>query len=251
MTEIAVIGKLTGLVWSKVRGLVFERAAKHRQKVFVESLTETLREELFYDASEDAAEALLDKMLAKKELEEAVHDSFRRVALSRSRELGPRITGYMLGNILAESRAASVDEQRWADASENLYDDELRDFVQSFDQWTMAAEDKKPGFFLNGFGLSSQIHSDSMDDSRQGQMDTSSLLPGSKSWQRKLASLGIIYERILDQRVRYEADLERHVDEPGSTRTVTWSLVIPDNSRPFVELIKRAIAAETIRRESG
>lgn len=84
--------------------------------------------------------------------------------------------------------------------------------------------------------------------SRQGQMDTSSLLPGSESWQRKLASLGMIYEQILDQRVRYGVDSARHVDEPGSTRTVTWSLVIPDDTRPFVDMIKRAIAAEAIRR---
>ena len=240
-------GKLAGILVSRFRTLALERLSKYRQEAFVETLSDRFRDELFHGESEEAVERLLDDMLKKEALAEAVFDAFRRVSLSRSREIGPRIIGYLTAGILAEDRLATEDEERWFDAAESMSDFELLTLVQTFEDWNEQADQGQIDFRSDNLGVGMEVDHQAMDDSRQGRIESSGLTGGMDPWMRKLAVLGLVYERTLDQRKRYEADTDRGIDEPFSQRTMTWWLVISKEVVPLIELIKRADTAKKAR----
>ena len=87
-------GKLVDRVSRSFRTNVIERWSKRRANNFFQQFCREVEIELAGGRSEEL-ETLLDKMLQDEHSTELLFDAYRRVSLSRSKAIGPRVIGIL------------------------------------------------------------------------------------------------------------------------------------------------------------
>lgn len=60
------------------------------------------------------------------------------------------------------------------------------------------------------------------------------------TWGRKLKSYGIIKDDVQERLFNYPEDSERHIDEPGTIREISWWISVPAEYFKLVNLVCRA-----------
>jgi hypothetical protein len=120
-----------GAAMQYFKSSVVERWSVYRAQKFFEVFLEEVRKES--DSRFDSADLndMLRNVAPTDMQSSALFDAYRRVALSASKEIGPRIIGMLTAVIVLEDRQATNDEELIFQAAEVLND---RDF-DDLDKW--------------------------------------------------------------------------------------------------------------------
>lgn len=223
-------GSLLSLVKKQFAATVIERWSTYRAERFLESLVTEVERELLIGDTSDKLVDRLDRILRDDRTSEALFDAYRRVALSRSRDYGPRIIAILTAQLIAQQRRATVVEERLFDVAENLNDSELVDFVDFLEGHLKRATADDDDVSLDDAGLRVEAGSDEKDSNWPSLgLDRSPLDLDDwfGPWAIKLRNLGVFREVIKEESWHYDVDPERHVDEPGTATKVTWSILVP------------------------
>lgn len=234
-------GKAIDRLAHRFREGVIQRWSRRRAEEFFAAFVKQVVADrnLLDDAN---VELSLDRILSDETSSEVLFDAYRRVALSRSRKLGPRIVGLLTAKVVGETRTATEDEEAIFSVAEVLNDDELRAFVVFFhEERAKVSRDHvgtEPSVVEHKDGLEISLGREQFDsnwrrdDARStGPVDLRAYYG---SWASRLQALGVLMADTREREFSYEPDSERHIDVPGTVREVSWWLLLP---RPFFELV--------------
>lgn len=121
-------GKLLDAVGVGFRTNVIERWSRHRAEQFFRTFCEEVARRDQPESEQDLHQSL-NQILEDEECSEVLFDAYRRVAMSRSKSVGPRIVALLTAEIVGERRTATDDEDVLFAAAEQLTDDDLDQFV--------------------------------------------------------------------------------------------------------------------------
>jgi hypothetical protein len=237
-------GKLIDRFSRSFRTNVIERWATRRANNFFQQFCREVEIELAGGRSEEL-ETLLDKMLQDEHSSELLFDAYRRVSLSRSKAIGPRVTGIITAKLAIEQRDPTGAEESMLDAAEQLFDVELIEFASFIRNYRRLATNEKPDEVnLSDRGiLRIKWNSEKLDSNWDRDFDVSlgplNLRESCGSWAKKLESLGIIQTDVTEKKWDYQEDGERHIDQDGSVREVTWWIITCDTYFVFADMIDR------------
>jgi hypothetical protein len=184
-------------------------------------------------------------MLQDEHSSELLFDAYRRVSLSRSKAIGPRVTGIITAKLAIEQRDPTGAEESMLDAAEQLFDVELIEFASFIRNYRRLATNEKPDEVnLSDRGiLRIKWNSEKLDSNWDRDFDVSlgplNLRESCGSWAKKLESLGIIQTDVTEKKWDYQEDGERHIDQDGSVREVTWWIITCDTYFVFADMIDR------------
>lgn len=177
---------------------------------------------------------------------EILFDAYRSVCLSRSKDIGPRIIALVVAEVTLEERSLTEDEERMLLAAENLSDTELAEFYE-FTQEQRSGEIKQDcndRIYRNG-SLRIKWCAEQFDSGWPKTSETPiaplNLATQLGSWAEKLSRLGLLIDDLTEKRWDYQEDGERHIDEPGSVREISWWIEIPVEGFRLAELIKKIL----------
>ena len=237
-------GKLIDRVTASFRVNVIERWSKRRAQHFFDEFCREVELEAAGERSEKL-EPLLDQMLEDEHATELLFDAYRRVSLSRSKTIGPRVIGILTARLALENREPTGAEESMMDSAEQLYDDELIEyasFIRSYRQ--RAGDDKQKDVTLCDRGiLRIQWNCEQIDSNWHREFNVSlaplNLDESCGSWATKMESLGMIQTDLTERKWDYREDSERHIDEDGSVREISWWIITWDTYFSFADLIDR------------
>ena len=245
-----VAGKLIDRVSASFRTHVIERWSKRRARSYFEQFCDEVSLELSGTKS-DSLEELLEKMLDDEVCSELLFDSYRRVCLSRSKALGPKVIGILSAQLAIERREPTGVEEAILDACEQLTDKELLDFAQFIDEQRQRADcSAHKGVSISDQGFLQIEWSKEQIDSNWHREVNISLAPLNLdeclgSWAVKLCHLGVLSSDVKEHKWDYREDSDQHIDEPGSVREISWWIYVSTDFWRFVELIKRVAPVST------
>jgi hypothetical protein len=236
-------GKLLDKFGSSFRAHVIDRWSRRRaEEFFNQFCSEVLRQE---DAPPDELDKALTRILEDEVCSEVLFEAYRRVALSKSKSLGPRIIALLTAELVAQGRIAGDAEDTIFSAAENLTDDELLAFAE-FVHEEQAKSASSPD--TNGLGLRIKWATEQFDSNwpHRGTISTAPLNLDEclGRWAGKMKNYGIIKDDVQERQYDYKVDSERHIDEPGTIREITWWIDVPADYLKLVELIYRARGGE-------
>ena len=230
--------KLLDKLGSSFRTQVVERWSRRRAEAFFDQFCSEVARS--HEAASDGLDAALTKIIEDDTCSEVLFDAYRRVALSKSRELGPRVIGLLTAELVGSKRVADDIEDSMFLAAENLTDDELLAFV-GFVRKKLAT---LPATQKTDHGLRIQWGEEQFDSNwrREDGVSTAPLDLDEclGRWASKLKSYGIVSDDMREREFAYSADSEAHVDQDGSVREITWWIQVPPVYFKLVELIERA-----------
>jgi hypothetical protein len=238
-------GKLVEHAEGAVRKHVIERWTRYRANQFFEAFCEAF---LDLGVSDDDLAARLDELLCDEVRSQVVFDAYRAVCLSKSRALGPRIIALLTAELVVAGRPASIDDEAIFAAAEELSDSELeeaRDAVLQV-QAHVARGSTDTVKVVRGSlheRLEQQVTSDTSRSSEHCDavsIASADLAVSVGVWAAKLQRHGLVATDVKERKWRYDADSERHVDEPGIAREITWFVTYSSTCVRLVEYIKRA-----------
>lgn len=239
-----ISGKALDRIGDLFRVHVIERWSRYRAGQFLEQLCiEVQREENGWKSQ--SLTGLIDIILDDAIATEVLFDAYRRVTLSRSKTLGPRVIAILTARILAEERTADSNEEVMMDAVESLYDDELKEFasfVHGYMQDAIDPKKKDVSFAKNG-EIRIGWHREQIDSNWRHDAETSvtplNLNEAVGAWAKKVEAAGIFSTEITERHWDYKEDSERHIDQDGSIREFKWSIVIHKEYLELADLITR------------
>ncbi|MGA2253347.1 MAG: hypothetical protein ABSG53_01690 [Thermoguttaceae bacterium] len=189
--------KALGRFCSLFKTNVIDRWSKRRAEEFDQTFCAQVGEN---HATEDLNDAL-DQIINDEAKSEALFDAYRRVALSASPTIGPRIIALITAKLVADGRWASSTEERLLAAAELLSDAEFVEAKDWFDRYVRKLDRPKGTFFYDS-GTAEDVASVDLWD-------------GWGAWAAKLGQLGFITHSI-----RIIANREDHGElEPARLAT--------------------------------
>jgi hypothetical protein len=225
---------------------VVERWSKHRAKVFFNEFKRVVQESSSEVPSSQLVEKL-DVLIKNEKNSEILFDAYHSVCLSRSKDIGPRIIALVVAEVILEERFLAEDEERILLAAENLSDNELTEFYEFSQEKQQSAVNKHDGDYIlcsNG-SLRIKWCTEQFDSNlpKVGEIAIAPLNLATHigSWAEKLSRYGLLIDDLTEKRWDYEEDGERHIDEPGSVREVTWWIEIPKEGFKLAELTKKIL----------
>jgi hypothetical protein len=234
--------KVLDRLGSTFRTHVIERWSRRRAEVFFDQFCAEVAQSKQV-SKPDTIESALTKIIEDEVCSEVLFDAYRRVALTRSKELGPRIIALLTAELVMAKRIADEIEDSMFLAAENLTDDELLAFV-GFVRKELA---KLPSTEKPDHGLRIQWGKEQFDSNwrRESGVSTAPLDLDEclGRWATKLKSYGIISDDMREREFTYSADPEAHVDQDGYVREITWWIHVAPVYVKFVELIERAASS--------
>ena len=136
----------TEKVYSLFRTNVIERWSKRRADHFVQSFCEVVLE----GSNEDQITDLLDEIMSNEHKSAALFDAYRRVSLSASPQIGPRIIAMVTAGIVLDERGANTEEERLLSLAECMTDDEFAEAKDWFDRYVQKKSESVGGFLDAG-----------------------------------------------------------------------------------------------------
>ncbi|WP_321817802.1 MULTISPECIES: hypothetical protein [unclassified Paraburkholderia] len=239
----AAVSKVQAFVKQKV----IERWSRYRAERFFESFLDEVAKQADDRYQSASLDDLLDRLDAEDESTSTLFDAYRRVCLSASRDVGPRIIGLLTAVVVLENRSATGGEERMFQAAELLTDADFAELVE----YTRAKQEKlstEQGEQFAQHGYVSYVVDERVDEVKTTQGHFASVSPPNLGevlgiWGLRLNALCLIYE---DRRERFRienADSERYRDEDMHVRTITDYVVTTREYHRLVALAERAIAS--------
>jgi hypothetical protein len=169
--------KVLGKVCSLFKTNVIERWSRKRADEFVRTFCDAVSK------GRDTEEALqlLNEIMADEAKSAALFDAYRRVALSSSPTIGPRIIALVTAKIVSQNRDASPDEERILSVSELLNDAEFGEAKDWFERYVCKLP--QPGTHFQDLGHEEDVASTDLWD-------------GWGAWAAKLGQFGFIQQSI-------------------------------------------------------
>jgi len=238
-------GKVLDYVVSQFHARVIERWSRRRAETFFEEFCREVELELLGRES-DRLDALLDHMLNDDLCSGVLFDAYRRVCLSRSKEMGPRIIAILTAQLVCQDRMADDVEDNMLWAAENLADNQLLEFAHFVREHKARAEGKTRGdaSFDDQGNLRVEWYKEQFDSNWRGRTSVSvgplDLAACLGKWAAELKARGIVTDDVKERQWDYREDSERHIDEPGTIRELSWWICVPKAYFRLAEIIERA-----------
>jgi hypothetical protein len=238
-----------GLAGKKIAGDFIKQMGKgaigywtdYRAKGFVDGFVTAVGE----GRTEAELAPLLTGIIKNKRQSELLFEGYRHVALSKSREVGPRAVGLLTAQIIHRATHSTNYEESWFLVFESLSDTELllaADFLADVFAKSRVPENKE--ITLKGNDLIIEWAEDK--SSRNEGMDVSPLdfYESIGSWAGKLNNLGILRTRLTDLVTSYSDSMQGTSlsGELMTTRKVTWWIDTNIEHEKLAKLIKQAKA---------
>lgn len=236
-------GKLTELVESTIRANVIERWGRHRARQFFEAFCEAVTDE---KTSEADLQQRLDDLLSDDRRSEVLFDAYRSVCLTRSKTLGPRVIALLTAELVMGESVADDGESAIFGAAEELSDSELIEFSEFAMQHHMRAKEntKDSCSLTDAGGVRIQWGEETFDSNWHREIEVSlaplDLANDFGTWAPKLKRHGLLSDDVKERQWDYKEDGERHIDEDGTARQVSWWLCLSSSAIRFAELIQKA-----------
>ncbi|RIL06406.1 MAG: hypothetical protein DCC71_06765 [Proteobacteria bacterium] len=228
------VAKIADKLIEDFAGSVVERWSRYRARRFINALASGIAQGAIGEAE---VRERIDKTLADEKKSEALFEAYRRVCLAASRDVGPRVIGFLMAKLLAEGRTASDHEERLMMAAETLTDGEFQAFVGFLHKLNAADSDPK----TRDSTIWIEQHWETVDDSglSRGGIDLAplNLADSHGTWALKLAAAGILAQQVRQTHHPYHADSDRHIDEDGVTIKYTWYVGADRAFAGFLDLL--------------
>ena len=239
-SEIAsfIVGKLGDRALDLFRHHVIERWGRCRAQVFIHAFASAVIDPTV------PIEQIRDELtliLSDEKKSEVLFDSYRAVCLSRSKILGPRAIGLLTARVIAENRIASGVEENWFEVYESFSDMELNATQDFFDDaFSKGRSGTNKEYKLKLRTL--EIDWTSEDSNFKGNVDRTplNLHEALGPWAAKLEHLGLLASSMHEEVWDYRVDSERHIDEPGTARRITYRLTLNRYDEEYAALIRKA-----------
>ncbi len=239
-----VAGKLLDSVSAKFKTNVIERWTKRRAQGFFDEFCREVEIKLTGNESGKLDE-ILSHILEDETCSETLFDAYRRVSLTRSKELGPRIIGIITAELVLQERIANEIEDAILSAAENLTDDELLEYAKFVREQSARGvdESKKDVVFTENGYLRVKLGKEQFDSNWNLEKEVSiaplDLDESLGRWASKLKSYGILSDDMKERQWEYKVDEECHIDQDGSLREISWWICIPNVYLRLAELVDR------------
>jgi hypothetical protein len=246
-TVAGVVGKL---VWNKALSKAADKllsgavsaARDRRAQAFVRSFVEAVAGDSAADPA--TVSAKLEELSKSETFREALFMAYRRVALSASKDTGPRFIALLTARLIRDQRPPTEVEERLLNAAETLSDTDFQEVVEFLDA-TETAKGKGQGEVEEHAGwIWRRLHTE-VDDSSwpRGEVDLSAVNFADELgiWALKLRNAGLVMDRVVLRRVPYSEDSERGVDQPGTETRWSWWVIVREELLHFGSLIKSAM----------
>jgi len=236
-----IAGKLIDRVSTSFRVNVIERWSKHRAAQFFQQFCQEVETELAGGQSEQL-ETLLDKMLEDEYASELLFDAYRRVSLSRSKTIGPRLIGVLTAKLALERRDPNGVEESILFAAEELDDEELLDFSTFVHETREQLSDETNDDVTVDHTIvrikwRAEQFGSIWDSPSDNSISPLNFYDSHGSWAVKMSMRDIIRTDITE-RTEYHV---QYTTEDGrqSTRHVTWWIQTWDSYFQFADIIDR------------
>lgn len=235
---------------------VVKRWSQHRSQQFIETFVEAYGAELRESEPSADVNRKLMTILEDEHKSEALFESYRRVALSASKDIGPKIIALVMARCIHEERPPSDFEDLFMMAAESLTDGELRVFRTFFDEHHSSCLSLPPGYEEeNNPNLPKQLRVGI--DRKNETTEHGPHHRGSASfalvfgvWAQKLRNIGIVREDILVEDQLHGHHIKfvngKPKSHPDSSVITSWWLIVEPEFFELINLIKRAERANPI-----
>jgi len=224
-------GKALDLFVSKMKEGVIERWGKYRAQRFVEAFTSEVEKELREGNRSENLDELLNRFVEDEDASQALFDAYRRVVISKSKDVGPCVIGILKAQLLIEEREPTWEEERMFTVAEELSDEKLVEFSNFI-------FNNKPENESDNPRIEVEIKNETVEDRgrRQSEIDLSSpdLDAYFGSWGVELRRLGVLKEREFEEEKAYHVGDDRY-----KCKERTWSVLIPRSYIRFARIVKR------------
>jgi hypothetical protein len=187
----------------------------------------------------------LTKLVEDEVCAEVLFDAYRRVSLSKSKSLGPRIIGLLTAQLVVEARVASDVEDAIFDVAETLTDEELIAFAafvrEERANSATGGDNAADGLRIRWYLEQVDSNSPSDDYVSTGPLDLEDCLG---RWAVKMKAYGIIKDDVHEREREYSPDAESHSLDSGTVREIAWWIYVPAEYFKLVELIESARCSE-------
>ena len=236
--------KLIEVAESAVKVHVIERWSRYRARQFFQAFCDAL---IDIGVADTEIGQKLDELLSDEKRSEIVFDAYRAVCLTKSRLLGPRVIALLTAELIITEALADESDERIFAAAEELSDAEFEDFeafVNRQQKLTLTDAKDRPTVNKHDGSLLIQLADETTTsnwlprDSRSvGPLDLTAHVG---SWGPKLKTLGLLSDDVKERQWRFDADDERHIDEPGIAREITWWVTLEGPALRLAKLVGRA-----------
>ncbi|VVD97352.1 hypothetical protein PIN31115_01918 [Pandoraea iniqua] len=243
----AAQGLATDAVQTFIKKKVIERWTQKRAACFYEAFLDEVRKQ----ADTRFQSATLDELLAslgdQDDVTSSVFEAYRRVCLSASKDIGPRIIGLLTAKIALANRQATEQEELVFQAAEALTDSDLKAIVD-YAQWAHSKlTDAKLSLFKE-HGFTSYLLEEFDTEEIQvgghfGSLPIFNISENVGVWAMRLQTLCLIAEDRRETIRQVLADSELHRDEDGYIRRVSDYIRTTPAFHGLVSLAERAIAS--------
>ena len=244
MSGVAVyIGeKALELLASRFKDGVIQRWSVHRSRQFLDALVLAVGEDEMIGSHPDKVNALLDKAMTDEVLSSSLFDAYRRVCLSASRDIGPRIIGYVMGRVLLHEREPTEEEEAIFRAAEHMNDYDLLELAQFVEENRAEAEARDSSSrkrnepeMTKQDGL--RVHCGWEQEEVEGSTSEKSIGPMNLAldwgaWAGKAEWLGLARQEVTAHTFN---DPGSHYHDGGPTRQTDWWLTI---EQPGIEVAR-------------
>lgn len=237
--------KAVQAIESAFRIQVLERWTRHRARQFFDAFSRSL---LDVGRTNDEIGVMLNDLLSNDANSEAMFEAYRSVCLSKSKNLGPRVIALLTAEILLSERKASFDDELIFAAAEALSDEELEESSKFAVSWVAKANQPsksgcrslKDGSLEISWGKDT-LDSNWMPETARG-VGPLDLARDVALWASKLKALGLLSDEVREQQWRYKEDAERHIDQDGVAREISWWLKLSPAALALATFVERARA---------
>lgn len=241
-------GKATDIILESFKKNVIERWSKWRAEKFLETFYKEFSL-LLNSPDTKKLNSTLDSILQNEARSEVLFEAYRRVCLSKSKNIGPRIIGFITAKIMHEERMAYESEEIMLSAAENLNDDELIEFKDFIFRHKKKADAKDSEVFFDNCGNLKILWNREVQDSNWPRDKEISISPLNLTsdvggWAAKLKDLGIILDETREKILQYKEDGERFIDQAGQQRSISWWIIVNKEFFPLSDLIGRFAYSE-------
>ena len=241
--------KAIGLLASKFKDAVIQRWGAHRARQFMDALLIAIGEDELIGGHPDKVQTMLDKAMADDNLSAVLFDAYRRVTLSASRDIGPRIIAFLTARLLLSEEEASEQDDAIFRAAEFMNDKELRDLAEFVEEHqkkavkesdTSSTTKKSDSVVTKGGAL--RYHYYSIDESlevenRQSFTGPMNLSLDIGSWAGKAEWLGLVHQESASTTLKDEGS-DYHIGE-GMFRRIDWWMTTEPSGIELARLVRR------------
>ena len=225
---------------------VIQRWSTYRAKQYFQSFLKAVSDESANRGNPADLNELLEKCDRDSHITSVFFDAYRRVALSTSKDIGPRIIGMITARIVLDERHANEYEERMLMAAETLTDLEFKEFQSVAKNWERALSMSSEEVVLQHNIFRIKVHAEQLDSSwpkQEANVSPINLAEEVGLWALKMKNIGILWDSTVERSWGYRADTEQHIDSDGTVREIIWYMEMPKEYLKLAELVAHAQSA--------